>query len=341
MLSVPLVLQAASVDLDLAPMSVEATAPEGGVECPAIDDETPAAPVIQSPADGDVTNDSTPEFIGLAEPGTTVVVTDGEDNEICTDVADINGGWSCTPTVPIADGEDTYTATATAEGGNTSPEATVTFEVDTVTTVELDNPADGSTTNDLSPPVSGTGEPSATITVTEGGTEVCTTTVTPGGTWSCTPTAPLGAGAHTFTATATDGAGNTATATTTFAIDPDGDDTTAPEAPIIDPGRGLDDHRPTPEFSGTAEPGSTVVVTDAEGNQVCTDVAEAGMELHPGRGPARRRGHLLRHGHGRGGQHLRPEHRHLRGRHHDHGGHPDARRRVHDRRPDARGLGHR
>ena len=193
-LSVPLVLQAASVDLDLAPMSVEATAPEGGVECPAIDDEAPAAPVIESPADGDVTNDPTPEFIGLAEPGTTVVVTDGEGNEICTDVADIDGAWSCTPTDPIADGEDTYTATATDEGGNTSPEATVTFEVDTVTTVELDNPADGSTTNDPSPPVSGTGEPSATITVTEGGTEVCTTTVTPGGTLVLHPDGAAGSG---------------------------------------------------------------------------------------------------------------------------------------------------
>ena len=54
------VLDAAYVSLAIAPMSVEATAPAGGVECGAGYADVPAAPVIESPADGGLVDDATP-----------------------------------------------------------------------------------------------------------------------------------------------------------------------------------------------------------------------------------------------------------------------------------------
>jgi hypothetical protein len=239
------------------------------------DTTPPDAPVITTPAGGSTTGDATPEFSGTAEPGSTVEVTDADGDTVCTTTAATPGGaWSCTPTGDLPDGENTYTATATDEAGNTSAGTDVTFTVDTETTVVLTTPANGSTTNDATPLVAGTGEPGATVTVTEGGSTVCSTTVQPGGSWSCTPAADLAEGDHTFTATAEDEAGNTATATTTFTIDAEGDDTTPPDAPVITtPAEDSVTDDATPEFSGTAEPGSTVEVTDADGDTVCTSTA--------------------------------------------------------------------
>ena len=268
------VLNAAQVSLDIAPMAVEATAPEGGVECGAIDTTAPAAPVIITPADGSTTDDATPDFSGTAEPGSTVVVEDGEGNEVCTDEADpITGAWSCTPTEPLDDGEDTYTATATDGAGNTSPEDTVTFTVDTTTAVVVLTPADGSTTTALTPEISGTGEAGAAISVTEGGLPVCTTTVLPDGSWSCSPALPQAPGDHTVTVTAEDEVGNTATGTTSYSIVAGGStDTTPPAAPdITAPAQGASLQDTTPRISGTGEPGATVTVT--EGSTVlCTAV---------------------------------------------------------------------
>jgi hypothetical protein len=269
--AVPILPPVADVSLALAPMTAQAAAPTGGVECPTIDEDAPDAPVIESPAEGEVTNDATPEFSGTAEPGSTVVVEDAEGNEVCTDVAE-GGTWSCTPTSPLPDGENTYTATATDEAGNTSEPDTVTFEVDTATTVAVLTPADGSTIPDATPAISGTGEAGATIEVTEAALPVCSTTVDQDGTWSCTPTLPLLPGEHTLTATATDEAGNTDTATTTFTIEPSGGDTDPPDAPVITaPAEGASVQDTTPQITGTGEPGATVTVT--EGSTVlCTAV---------------------------------------------------------------------
>lgn len=271
--AVPLLPPVADVSLAVAPMAVRASAPTGGVECGAVDEDAPDAPVIEQPAEGAVTDDPTPEFSGTAEPGSTVVVEDSDGNEVCTDVADSSGAWSCTPTTPLPDGTNPYTADATDEAGNTSPQDTVTFTIDTTApAVTVLTPADGSTTTDATPEVTGTGEPGASIEVTENGQPICSATVQPDGTWSCTPSLPLLPGEHTFTATAEDEAGNTATATTTFTIVPSGGDTTAPAAPVItSPAEGATVQDTTPLVSGTGETGATVTVT--EGSTVlCTAV---------------------------------------------------------------------
>ncbi|MET0190260.1 MAG: Ig-like domain-containing protein, partial [Pseudonocardia sediminis] len=267
------VLDAADVSLAIAPMSVEATAPTGGVECGAGDTDAPAAPVIESPADGGLVDDATPAVSGTAEPGSTVVVRDSTGAEVCSDVADpTTGAWSCSPAQPLPDGAHTVTATATDEAGNTSPADTVTFTVDTSTSVNVLLPADGSTTQDLTPLVRGNGEPGASVTVTLGGVPVCSATVDPEGGWSCTAAQPLAVGTHTLTVTAEDEAGNTASDTTTFTIVPGTGDSTAPAAPdISSPAQGATVQDTTPLITGTGESGATVAVIQGP-TVLCTAV---------------------------------------------------------------------
>jgi hypothetical protein len=267
------VLDAADVSLAIAPMSVEATAPAGGVACGAVDAGAPAAPVIESPADGGLVDDATPAVSGTAEPGSTVVVRDPSGAEVCSDVADpTTGAWSCSPSQPLPDGEHTVTATATDEAGNTSPADSTTFTVDTSTSVNVLLPADGSTTQDLTPLVRGNGEPGASVSVTLGGVPVCTATVDPEGGWSCTPALPIPPGTHTLTVTAEDQAGNTATDTTTFTIVPGNGDSTAPAAPAISsPAEGTTVQDTTPLVTGTGESGATVAVTQGS-TVLCTAV---------------------------------------------------------------------
>jgi hypothetical protein len=267
------VLDAADVSLAIAPMSVEATAPAGGVECGAGDVYAPAAPVIESPADGGLVGDATPAVSGTAEPGSTVVVRDSTGAEVCSGVADsTTGAWDCSPTQPLPDGGHTVSATATDGAGNTSPADTVTFTVDTSTSVNVLLPADGSTTQDLTPLVRGNGEPGASLTVTLGGAPVCTATVDAEGGWSCTPALPFPPGTHTLTVTAEDEAGNTATDTTTFTIVPGTGDSTAPSAPgISSPAEGATVQDAAPLITGTGESGATVAVVQGS-TVLCTAV---------------------------------------------------------------------
>ncbi|WP_146173479.1 Ig-like domain-containing protein, partial [Pseudomonas paraeruginosa] len=72
--------------------------------------------------------------------------------------------------------------------------------------------------------------------------------------WSFTPTTPLADGT-VVNATATDAAGNSSPATS---ITVDG---VAPSAPVVEPSNGS-------ELSGTAEPGSSVTLTDGNGNTI-------------------------------------------------------------------------
>ncbi|PUA79096.1 Ig-like domain-containing protein, partial [Nocardioides currus] len=188
------------------------------------------------------------------------------------------GNWSCTPTTPLPAGQHTFTAKAADEAGNVSAADTVTFTVtqapDTTPPAApvIVLPLEGSSTADTTPTVTGTAEPGSTVTVTEGGTTICTAQTGPLGNWSCTPTTPLPAGQHTFTAKAADEAGNVSAAdTVTFTVItvPPGD-TTPPDAPVITtPANGSTTTNTTPVISGTAEPGSTVTVTEG-GTTICT-----------------------------------------------------------------------
>ncbi|WP_409308227.1 BapA/Bap/LapF family large adhesin, partial [Pectobacterium sp. B1J-3] len=189
---------------------------------------------------------------GTAEPGSTVTVTLPDDT-IITATATDNGTWS----ISLPDGLEAGTqldVTATDAAGNTSPSYTVTVPDTSIPdTTPPEAPeavvsADGLT-------VSGNAEPGSTVSVTLPNGTVLVTTPDEYGVYSVTlPTALLNG--ETVTVTATDAAGNTSEVTSAIAPD-----TTAPAVPtdveVAEDGTSV---------SGNAEPGSTVTLTDADGN---------------------------------------------------------------------------
>ncbi len=270
------------VPLAEGPHSVNATAtdaagntsPNSNTNDFIVDTMAPAAPVVLTPADGSVTSDATPTYTGTAEPGSTVtIIVDG--TPVGTTTADAGGNWTFDQPTGLADGDHMVSATATDAAGNTSPSSnTNTFTVDTTPpgAPVVTTPADGSVTNDPTPTYSGTAEPGSTVTVIIDGTPVGTTTADANGDWSFPQPADLPEGPHMVSATATDEAGNTSPSSTanTFTVD-----TTAPEAPVVvTPADGSTISDNTPEYTGTAEPGSTVTVI-VDGTPVGTTTADA------------------------------------------------------------------
>ncbi|WP_047947580.1 Ig-like domain-containing protein, partial [Pseudomonas aeruginosa] len=183
---------------------------------------------------------------GTAEPGSTVILTDGNGNPIAEVTADGSGNWTYTPSTPIANGT-VVNVVAQDAAGNSSPGASVTVDSQAPAAPVL-NPSNGTT-------LSGTAEPGATVTLTDGnGNPIGQVTADGSGNWSFTPGTPLANGT-VVNATASDPTGNTsAPASTTV-------DSVAPAAPVVNPSNGA-------EISGTAEPGATVTLTDGSGNPI-------------------------------------------------------------------------
>ncbi|WP_421706133.1 Ig-like domain-containing protein [Alloalcanivorax xenomutans] len=234
-----------------------------------VDTTAPEAPTVE-PTDGTV-------LAGTAEAGSTVEVdTNGDGTPDYTVEADADGNWSVTPDAPLADGTD-VSVTARDPAGNTSDPVTVTVdatapEAPAITEAQddvepgTDPILSGGSTNDTTPTLAGTAEAGSTVEVFQDGVSLGTVEADADGNWSFTPSTELGEGSYSFTATATDAAGNTSDPSTAFEVTVD---TTAPEAPVVNPSDGT-------ELSGTAEPGSTVGVdVDGDGTPDYTVEADA------------------------------------------------------------------
>ncbi|WP_256676094.1 Ig-like domain-containing protein, partial [Pseudomonas sp. Kh13] len=209
-----------------------------------VDSVAPAAPVIE-PSNGS-------EISGTAEPGSTVTLTDGSGNPIGQATADGSGNWTYSPATPLVDGT-VVNATASDPAGNTGPAATVTVD-SSAPAAPVINPSNGVT-------ISGTAEAGATVTLTDGsGNPIGQITADGSGNWSFTPGTPLANGT-VVNATATDPTGNTGPQATTTV------DSVAPAAPVVEPSNGS-------EISGTAEPGSTITLTDGSGNPIGQTTAD-------------------------------------------------------------------
>ncbi|MCL1840491.1 MAG: Ig-like domain-containing protein, partial [Propionibacteriaceae bacterium] len=242
-----------------------------------VDTQPPAAPVFTAPAPGSFTNNPTPAISGTGEANAHLVVYDESGEVVCGADVDGNGHWTCTPVISLPEGANTLTANQTDDAGNASPDATVSFTVDTQAPAPpvVTGPAAGAVIAQNRPTISGTGEAGASLVVTENGATVCTATVGADGTWTCVPTQALDNGDHTITAKQTDRAGNQSGPSTpvTFAVDAD---KPAPPA-ITGPASGSTLTDPTPAISGTGEPLAHVVVTEG-GNVLCeADVAADGQ----------------------------------------------------------------
>ncbi|HFH4702867.1 TPA: Ig-like domain-containing protein [Pseudomonas aeruginosa] len=228
-------------------VNATATDPSGNASSPAsvtVDAVAPATPVV-NPSNGTTLS-------GTAEPGATVTLTDGNGNPIGQVTADGSGNWSFTPGTPLANGT-VVNATASDPTGNTSAPASTT--VDSVASAApVVNPSNGAE-------ISGTAEPGATVTLTDGsGNPIGQVTADGSGNWSFTPSTPLADGT-VVNATATDPAGNTGGQGSTTV------DAIAPATPTVNLSNGS-------SLSGTAEPGSTVILTDGNGNPIAEVTAD-------------------------------------------------------------------
>ena len=178
----------ATATIQLIPLSADATAPAGGIDCP------PPAPVLQTPADGSLTNDNTPTFSGTGVAGATINLTlDGTTTNTVTTVAG-NGTWSYTPTTPIPDGDHTASVTQTVAGATSPASNANDFTIDTSppTAPSVIAPANGSTTADPTPTISGSGPATTDIEVFIDGESVGTTTTNGAGDWQLDQPGPGG-----------------------------------------------------------------------------------------------------------------------------------------------------
>ena len=235
-----------------------------------VDTTAPDAPFI-NPTDGS-------QISGTAEAGSTVVITDGNGNEIGTTTADGNGNFSYTPDTPLTHGTE-IVATATDAAGNVSGPGTTTVNsaipdapvvIDDVGDIQ-GSIANNSTTDDTVPTITGSGAgANLPVSVYDDGVLLGTTTSDGSGNWSLEPAAPFADGSqHSITYTVN---GGPASPAVQFTID-----TTAPGSitalltddvdPItgeITDGSVTNDTKPT--ISGTTEAGTTVTIKD--GNTV-------------------------------------------------------------------------
>ncbi len=230
----------------------------------------PRVPTLQQPSSGGQTTDTTPTYVGVAEPNSQISVK-VNGTVVCTTTADAMGAFSCTPTVPLALGNHSVEVTSTTAGGTATSAMTMFSVIEASPAAPtLTSPSPGQRTSDTTPTFSGSAQPGTTVRIFVDGTEVCSALVDTQGRFSCTGTAPLSVGDHVVTATAT-GAGGTSLVSMGVAFTVFSPPTELPTV-ITPPAGGIVTQRPT--FTGTATPGSTVQVF-VGGKEVCSTTAGA------------------------------------------------------------------
>ncbi|KFC95313.1 Ig-like domain-containing protein, partial [Leminorella grimontii] len=266
-----------------------------------VDTVAPDAPTITDTVGGSTISDTTPTISGKAEAGAVVTIFDGEDNPIGSTTADDSGDWHFTLDEPLGEGGHSLTATATDAAGNESsasnavaftvdsiaPDAPVITEINDAIGIFTGPLEDGQSTDDPRPVVSGTAEAGSTITIYVNDISQGTVTADEFGAWSWQPElgAPLKEGENRLNFTATDAVGNVGdrSETTTIILD-----TTPPSEPsdlqVSDNGTTL---------TGTADPGSTIVVRDAGGNPLGSGLVGEGGSFSVTIAPAQTNGETL------------------------------------------------
>jgi len=230
----------------LSIVAVDSSGNRSGTTTVTIDSTPPADPVV-NPGNGT-------QVSGTAEPGSTVTVTDANNNPIGQTTADGQGNWSITPATPLPDGSS-VTVVATDAAGNVSNGTTVTID-----TSAPSDPTAAPTNGTL---LTGTGEEGSTLVFTDGaGNALGQLTVGAGGNWTFTPQQPLANGT-VVSIVARDAAGNESTAVQVTV------DSLAPTTPTLDPSNGA-------QLGGTGEIGSTVIVSVAGSEVARVQVGQDG-----------------------------------------------------------------
>ena len=232
-----------------------------------VDTIAPAAPVIESPAEGSTSNTGGFTLSGTAEAGASVEFFEGLASRGTTN-ATAGGSWSKALT-GVADGSHSYTARATDAAGNVSAASSSrTIVVDTAapnTTIGT-GPA-GSTPSTGAIFSFSADDPAATFECSIDGSSYtsCTSPKSYSG---------LAEGSHTFSVRATDLAGNTdqTPASRTWTVD-----VTPPAAPVITaPADGTAFATSSVTLSGTAEPLALIEVFEGSTSRGTTSATAGG-----------------------------------------------------------------
>ncbi|WP_145477032.1 Ig-like domain-containing protein [Staphylococcus warneri] len=220
------------------------------------DTTAPTVPTINP-----VTSDDT-QITGKAEPGSTVTVT-FSDGTTATGTADQDGNYVIDiPSNEDLKGGETLPVTSTDKDGNQSEPAKTVVTDTTAPSVPTINPVTSEDTQ-----ITGKAEPGSTVTVTfPDGTTATGKTDENGNYVIDIPSNEDLKGGETLPVTATDKDGNTSEPATTVVTD-----TTAPEAPTVNPV-----HKGDKTITGKAEPGSTVTITFPDGTTATGKTDENG-----------------------------------------------------------------
>ncbi len=266
-----------------ADITATATDAAGNVSAPAsgktpadADTTAPDAPVITG-----ITGNSTDGYTvtGTAEPGSKVEIKDSTGAVIGSATADGSGNYSVSLPASVGANAD-ITATATDAAGNVSTPTTGKTPADPKDTTAPDAPTITNVTGNSTKGyvVTGKAEARSTVEIKDGSGKVIGFAKADGsGNYSITlPKGSIGANAD-ITATAIDAAGNVS-APTAGKTPADPKDTTVPDSPKVtdvtkNPDGGYD-------VGGTAEPGSTVTITDGNGNVVGSGKTDDSGHFH-------------------------------------------------------------
>lgn len=245
------------------------------------DDQGPVTGTVNS---GGVTDDTRPMLVGAATAGGIVKIYEGSVL-LGQTTAEVDGTWSFMPGVPLSDGVHTLHATVTLPAkGESEPSSPFELFVETVAasapTIDAvhDNVglvqgalANGAHTDDSTPALSGKADAGCTVRIYDNQVLLGAATANAQGVWTFTPFQALPDGLHAFTVVAVSAAGNDSAPSLAYTVTVD---TTAPPQAAIDyvhdavggetgnlaSGASTDDGRPT--IHGSAEPHSTVIVSD-------------------------------------------------------------------------------
>ncbi|MFK4972988.1 Ig-like domain-containing protein [Lactococcus garvieae] len=262
-----------------ANITVTATDAAGNVSTPTTG-KTPADPkALAAPTITNVTGNSTKGYVvtGKTEAGYTVEIKDGSGKVIGSAKADGSGNYSVTLPKGSIGANAALTATAIDAAGNVSTPTTGKTPADpkALAAPTITNVTGNSTKGYV---VTGKTEAGSTVEIKdESGKVIGSAKADSSGNYSVTlPKGSIGANAA-LTATAIDAAGNVS-APTTGKTPADPKDTTVPDSPKVtdvtkNPDGGYD-------VGGTAEPGSTVTITDGNGNVVGSGKTDDSGHFH-------------------------------------------------------------
>jgi len=205
---------------------------------------------------------------GGAQPGATVIVTDGAGTELVRTTANTGSGvWSTPITAPGAGG--TYNVRVRQEIGGTPAGAETSASIAYGAGVTITTPVQGAAHPGGPVAMTGRGEAGAQITVREQGKQnvIGYGTVFASGDWNITTTTSLDARKHVLEVTQSGKGNNTTVSTVT--LNPDDDGVTGPFV-LATPTNGSTVIAPTNQvsFTGTGTTGARVEIMNAYNSRV-------------------------------------------------------------------------